>query len=142
MKGKFLCKHVRVMCWPTCILHSGKRIQMHELVNEIPKRGNSKTVILIMTVPIDGIILLQYTLMESRCAMSIFFFFWLIAYYTQLCRHQEVWLKVKVTLTKGLICKYQKLQCNTQMEFGKKKNHLHLISGMILNRNQSLLMRI
>ena len=28
-----------------------------------------------MTVPIDGIILLQYTLMESRCAMSIGFFF-------------------------------------------------------------------
>ena len=41
---------------------------------------------------------------------------------------------------KGLICKNQKLQCNTQMEVGKK-NHLHLISGMILNRNQSLLMR-
>ena len=67
--------------------------------------------------------------------------FLLIAYYTQLFRHQEVWLKVKVTMTSGLICKYQKLQCNTQMEVGKK-NHLHLISGMILNRNQSLLMRM
>ena len=73
-----------------------------------------------MTVPIDGIILLQYTLMESRCAMLIVFFFLLIVYYTQLFRHQEVWLKVKVTVTKGLICKYQKLQCNTQMEVGKK----------------------
>ena len=91
-----------------------------------------------MTVPIDGIILLQYTLMESRCAMSIVFFLF-IAYYTQLFHHQEVWLKVKVTVTKGLMCKYQKLQCNTQMEVGKK-NHLHLISGVILDRNQSLLM--
>ena len=25
-------------------------------------------------------------------------------------------------MTKGLICKYQKLQCNTQMEVGKKKS--------------------
>ena len=38
-----------------------------------------------MTVPIDGIILLQYTLMESRCAMSIVFlvffcFFFFFAY--------------------------------------------------------------
>ena len=34
-------------------------------------------------------------------------------------------------MTKGLICEYQKLQCNTQMEAGKKKKELHLISGMI-----------
>ena len=32
-------------------------------------------------------------------------------------------------------------QGNTQMEVGKN-NHLHLISGMILNRNQSFLMRM
>ena len=35
-------------------------------------------------------------------------------------------------MTKGLICKYQKLQCNTQMEVGK--NHLHLISGIIFKQ--------
>ena len=77
-----------------------------------------------MTVLIDGIILLQYTLMESRCAMSIFFFFCLLLITRSFffC-HQEVWLKVKVTVTKGLICKYQKFQCNTQMEVDKKKSH-------------------
>ena len=31
-----------------------------------------------MTVPIDGIILLQYTLMESRCAMLIVFAYCLL----------------------------------------------------------------
>ena len=37
-------------------------------------------VILTMTVPIDDIILLQYTLIESRCAMSIVGFFFFFAY--------------------------------------------------------------
>ena len=57
-----------------------------------------------------------------RNVNCLVFFFLLLFTRSFFAIKQEVWLKVKVTVIKGLMCKYQKLQCNTQMEVGKKKS--------------------